>query len=533
VPPPTRLPCHHHRLQVEGAEQVLLGQDAAREALEAEGSDGTLVLAFGELELLACYQAGLRSVVALPSCSLHQHAAAAAAATAAAAPGADGAAAAAAGPSEGPGSQFAALDGARELLHSEALHRVVIAAPNDAAGFAAGEELARRIGKERCYRVRWPSGSDDNPRLLELRQQQEQQEQEGQQQQGQQQDQALGAASEVPGAGLLAHPWGQDPGYRLNALELLAYDGPDWLAYCLDVRLTEYPVQGLHSFADFWGEIYDYYMQQRPYDTGVRGGCTCCCTCTCWLAPRTAARIARGYCSWVPGAPGPAAELLAPLLLLLLPQVSSGWAALDQYYRVVPGELTVVTGVPSSGKSEWLDALLVNLSQQNSWAFALCSFEKSVGRPGCRVAGGCGPAGGCLAAAAWRPAASAQRLCPEAAQAGPAAALATCWTIRPVAARPARRRSADPARAPPRPAPPQVTHHARQLLEKYYRRPFWPGDDQGLSRGEVLAGLEWLSDRFHLIKFDDERMPSIDDILDNARVAVLRWGRRGCGHVLG
>ncbi len=74
----------------------------------------------------------------------------------------------------------------------------------------------------------------------------------------------------------------------------------------------------------------------------------------------------------------------------------------------------------------------------------------------------------------------------------------------------------------------QVTHHARQLLEKYFEKPFWPVPElpgMHLSRGEVLLGLDWLSDRFHLIRFDDNTMPSIDDILDKARIAVLR-----CGH---
>ena len=41
--------------------------------------------------------------------------------------------------------------------------------------------------------------------------------------------------------------------------------------------------------------------------------------------------------------------------------VSTGWNSVDEYYRVVPGELTIVTGVPNSGKSEWIDALLYNI----------------------------------------------------------------------------------------------------------------------------------------------------------------------------
>ena len=44
--------------------------------------------------------------------------------------------------------------------------------------------------------------------------------------------------------------------------------------------------------------------------------------------------------------------------------------------QVVPGELSIVTGVPNSGKSEWIDALLCNLAEQCGWSFAMCSMEK-------------------------------------------------------------------------------------------------------------------------------------------------------------
>lgn len=57
---------------------------------------------------------------------------------------------------------------------------------------------------------------------------------------------------------------------------------------------------------------------------------------------------------------------------------STGWADVDRVYRVVPGELTVVTGVPNSGKSEFIDALMVNLSNAHGWRFALCSMENKV-----------------------------------------------------------------------------------------------------------------------------------------------------------
>lgn len=53
---------------------------------------------------------------------------------------------------------------------------------------------------------------------------------------------------------------------------------------------------------------------------------------------------------------------------------STGWDSLDKHYTVAPGQLTIVTGWPGSGKSEWLDALLVNLSRDD-WRFAIFSPE--------------------------------------------------------------------------------------------------------------------------------------------------------------
>lgn len=52
----------------------------------------------------------------------------------------------------------------------------------------------------------------------------------------------------------------------------------------------------------------------------------------------------------------------------------TGWVSLDRHYTVAPGQFTVVTGWPGSGKSEWLDALLVNLMRQG-WKFAMFSPE--------------------------------------------------------------------------------------------------------------------------------------------------------------
>lgn len=52
----------------------------------------------------------------------------------------------------------------------------------------------------------------------------------------------------------------------------------------------------------------------------------------------------------------------------------TGWPALDRFYTVREGQLTIVTGAPGSGKSVWLDALLVNLSRRG-WKAGIFSPE--------------------------------------------------------------------------------------------------------------------------------------------------------------
>jgi len=57
------------------------------------------------------------------------------------------------------------------------------------------------------------------------------------------------------------------------------------------------------------------------------------------------------------------------------PGLSTGYSFLDDYYTVEGGQLTVVTGLPGSGKSEFVDMLMVNLAEASGWKFAICSWE--------------------------------------------------------------------------------------------------------------------------------------------------------------
>ena len=53
----------------------------------------------------------------------------------------------------------------------------------------------------------------------------------------------------------------------------------------------------------------------------------------------------------------------------------TGWSSLDEYYTIAPGELTVVTGIPNHGKSNWLDCLMINLISIHGWKFCVWSPE--------------------------------------------------------------------------------------------------------------------------------------------------------------
>ena len=53
----------------------------------------------------------------------------------------------------------------------------------------------------------------------------------------------------------------------------------------------------------------------------------------------------------------------------------TGWPSVDRLYSIGLGQWTLLTGTPNSGKSEWLDALLVNLSKAEPWRFYIYSPE--------------------------------------------------------------------------------------------------------------------------------------------------------------
>lgn len=53
----------------------------------------------------------------------------------------------------------------------------------------------------------------------------------------------------------------------------------------------------------------------------------------------------------------------------------TGWNKLDGYYTVRPGEITLITGIPSHGKSTVCTNLITNIANKYDWKFAVFSPE--------------------------------------------------------------------------------------------------------------------------------------------------------------
>lgn len=53
---------------------------------------------------------------------------------------------------------------------------------------------------------------------------------------------------------------------------------------------------------------------------------------------------------------------------------STGWRSVDKFFSLAPGQLTIITGWPGSGKSEWLDAMLLNATR-SGWQTVYYSPE--------------------------------------------------------------------------------------------------------------------------------------------------------------
>lgn len=143
--------------------------------------------------------------------------------------------------------------------------KFVLAFSNTEAGRKLEEETARRLGKERCWRVQWPDDVKD-------------------------------------------------------ANEMLSTRGTDALKAAVDAA-RPFPIKGIFEALDVADRI------DALYDFGLPRG------------------------------------------------VRTGWKTLDEHYTVKEGQWTLVTGIPGHGKSNFLDAMLVNVSTTENWKFGVFSPE--------------------------------------------------------------------------------------------------------------------------------------------------------------
>jgi twinkle protein len=202
-----------------------------------------IIIVEGEMDCLTAIECGLNNVVSVPAGAPIKVA--------------DGKVL----PSED--KRFAFVWNAREIL--DAAPYVILATDQDTAGQALAEELARRIGKEKCRLAKF-SQKDLNEVHL------------------------------------------GDPS-RTGAVKAI-----------VDAA-SPYPISGISDAATYYDRLNDLYTK----GTG------------------------KGF--------------------------STGYTSVDEIYTVAPAQLTVVTGYPSSGKSNFIDQVMVNLARAHDWKFAVCSFE--------------------------------------------------------------------------------------------------------------------------------------------------------------
>lgn len=124
----TKHRCPHKHFRMEsGAQRVLYNLDACTDA-------DTIVIVEGEIDALACHVAGVTNVVSVPD----------------GAPAID---------AKNYSSKFDFLEFAQSAI--DRVRRVIIATDADEPGQKLMEELARRIGPEKCSRVVWMDGIKD------------------------------------------------------------------------------------------------------------------------------------------------------------------------------------------------------------------------------------------------------------------------------------------------------------------------------------------------------------------------------------
>ena len=147
------------------------------------------------------------------------------------------------------------------------MHRIYLATDSDAPGIRLREELARRLGKSRCWIVRYPNGCKD-------------------------------------------------------ANDVLVKYGSNKLKECIN-SAELYPIEGIHYANDRRDELKDLY--ENGFPNGAK----------------------------------------------------SGYSNLDELITFYGSQLTIITGIPSHGKSNFMDQLMIKLAINHNWRWGIFSPENS------------------------------------------------------------------------------------------------------------------------------------------------------------
>jgi len=201
--------------------------------LDSLKDETTAIIVEGEIDCLSLYEAGIYNVVSVPN---------------------------------GAGSgqlQLKYLDNCWQQFEDK--EKIILFTDNDEPGRALQDELSRRLGKNRCYKVTYPEGCKD-------------------------------------------------------ANEILIKHGKPMLQSIIE-QVKRWPIDGVLGMDDLYETVHDYYYNGYPK------GC------------------------------------------------AAGIGDFDELLSFSGGQLTVVTGSPGSGKSEFIDYIVTSLSRNHNWKFGVCSFE--------------------------------------------------------------------------------------------------------------------------------------------------------------
>lgn len=202
--------------------------------LDAIKGEKEAVIVEGEMDCLALYEAGIYNVVSVPN-----------------------------GANKG-SQKLEYLDNCWQYFEDK--ERIILMTDNDEPGQSLRDELSRRLGRERCFKVNYPEGCKDANDTL------------------------LNGSKE--------------------ALKEVYESASQW------------PIDGVFTTEEMFEDVLRFYQDGYPKGTSL------------------------------------------------------GIPQFDEYLSLVPGQLTIVTGIPGSGKSEFVDYMVVQAAKLNDWNWGLVGFEQ-------------------------------------------------------------------------------------------------------------------------------------------------------------